>query len=113
MNLISLLKQDKDCGAFLKSLNRIISKGSNKRGLLFIGINPKEGKIIVYKGFIIDSLDFLGSVISKVHYQALIDLMESLNIKPADEFSIPEIFRNKEDYIFYILNSENQERFKL
>ena len=108
MNLISFLKQDKDCDAFLKSLKRIISKGSNKRGVLFIGINPKDGKIIIYKGYIIDSLDYLGSIVSRVHYQALIDLMNSFGIKPADESSIPEVFKNKDDYIFYILNTENQ-----
>lgn len=113
MFLTNFLKQNKDCNTFLKSLKRIISKGSNKKGILFIGVNPKDGKIIIYKGMILSNTDFLGSIVSKDYYQVIIDIMNSLNIKPAEESSIPEFFISKENYIFYILNDYNQERLQL
>ncbi len=113
MRLISFVKQDKDCAAFLQSLKRIISKGSNKKGVLFIEIKPKFGKITIYKGFIADNLACLGSIISKAQYQLIIDIMDSLSIRQADESVLPDIFQNKRDCIYYILNSIDQERFQL
>ena len=111
--LVVFCVKQKKANAFLKNLKRIISKGSNKKGVLFIDIVPQEGKISLYKGFVINGLMHLGTVTSKNHYKDLINIFNSLNITPSDESNVPEIFKNKEDHIYYILNSNDQERFKL
>ena len=112
MLISSFLKQDKKCGAFLKSLKRIISKGSNKKGTLFIGISETTGKIIIHKGFIVGSLEYLGTITSKAHYKDLITMLEGFHFYPADESNIPEEFSNMKGFIFYVLSTTDQERFK-
>lgn len=107
------LKPNNNYDAFLRSIRRIISKGSNNKGALLIGLDFKNGKIVIYKDTIIGEPDLLGYLISPDYIYDFKAMIESYGIVPADETNLPDVFLTKEDFSFYIITIKNQERIKL
>ena len=111
MTINVFIKNSPILSPFFKKLERKIMKASNIKGLLFIGIDFKTGKIILYKGYHFDDIHRLGIISSKEHCYDLKLFLETIDVKEADESMLPDNFLEM-PYTFFILNSEKQEKFK-
>ena len=107
--LATIIKNDPNFYSFFKKISRIISKNEKKKGLLFIGINFKNGNIVLYKGLLLDQLSYLGTVNSDYHAEDLQIFLQTIGVEAAEETMLPEAFI-KSPFTFYILNEEKQEK---
>ena len=108
-SLTTFIKTDPKFYSFFKKISRIISKNAKKKGLLFLGINFKNGNIVLYKGLLLNDLSYLGTVNSDYHAEDLQIFLQTIGVNPAEETMLPESFVNS-PFIFYILNEEKQEK---
>ena len=111
LNLANIVKNNKNPNSFFNTLSHKISKASNKRGLLIIGIDNIKGKVILFKGYIRDQIQCLGTITTKYGCIDLELYLKSIDVLPTDETLLPDMFLNM-PYTFYILNSEKQEQLK-
>ncbi len=111
MSIRAFIKKNPVLDPFFKKIERKITKASSIRGLLFIGINSDTGKIILYKGYLLTQMHYLGTITDKAHCEDLRIFLYNIGVPVAEETVLPDIFLNM-PFSFYILNAEQQNKLK-